>query len=147
MLSSPSELRESVGGKRVTQGNGEQKMGKEGMPGGLWQRIRCTQLPAHMCCSVCVIFTPLSIFSPPPFLTRGFVLLLLLGEGLFSHSSVFKPSTPRQQLPLPPHTSLQHDLWVASKGSRVGLLQPFVPLLGHLQSSSGLRWIFLTLGS
>lgn len=35
MLSSPSELRESVGGKRVRQGDGEQKMGKEGMPGGL----------------------------------------------------------------------------------------------------------------
>lgn len=105
-----------------------------------------TQLPAHTCCSVCV-FTPLSIFSSPISLTRGIALFLLLGEGLFSQCSVFKSPTLRLQLPLPPHTSLQHDLWVASKGSHVGLLQPFLRSWAVYRASSGLRWTFLTLGN
>lgn len=87
------------------------------------------------------------MLSPPPSLTQGIALFLLFSDGLFSQCSMFKPSTLRLQLPLPPDASLQHDLWVASKGSRVGLPQPFLPVLGHVQNSLGLRWTFLTLGN
>lgn len=75
-------------------------------------------------CGVC-IFTPLTIFVPPPTLKREIALFLPFSEGSFSKYPL-KSFTLRLRLPLSRHTSFQHDLWVASKDTRANQSSPFL---------------------
>ena len=94
-----------------------------------------------------LLFTPFTIFSLPPSHPQtgdccGFALQWRL---------IFKaPPEASLKSPLSEHTSFQHDLWVASNDTRVGLRWPLPPPLPVTCTHGFTEWgelDFLTSGN